>query len=225
MTRPKIDPRLSRSRGFVEPEPQRGPATRVFSQLYLLLRVATAGIFTFAFAFAAALVWFGFTMPGGSTDTVSKTDVIVVLTGGEKRLKAGVDLLRQNMAPRLYVSGVNPKIEKPDLLKLAGSPPEDIAARIEIDIRAANTRGNAKESALWFNSRNLRSLRLVTGNYHMRRSLLQFGRALPRARIIPHAVVPQGLEPQRWWTNLIGIRTVAEEFVKYGAALVGYVWE
>lgn len=225
MTRPDIDPRRSRSRGFVEPEPQRGIVGRFFSNLYLLLRVAAAAAFTLTFAFVVALVWFGFSMPAGPADTTTKTDAIIVLTGGEKRLRAGVDLLRRDIAPRLYVSGVNPKIEKPELLKLAGNPPDDVAARIEIDIRAANTRGNAKQSANWFNSRNLRSMRLVTGNYHMRRSLLQFGRALPRARIIPHPVVPQGLEPQRWWTNTLGIKTVAEELVKYGAALVGYVWE
>ncbi len=225
MTRPSIDPKASRSRGFIPPPPDRGPLGRFMMGLYLALRVTVAGALTLAFALAAALVWFGFTMPGLPADAQSKTDAIIVLTGGEKRLEVGVDLLRQNLAPRLFVSGVNLKTEKPELLRLAGNPPDEVAARIEIGYRAANTRGNAHESAAWFNSRNSKSLRLVTGNYHMRRSLLQFGRALPRARIVPHPVVPQGLEPQRWWTTGPGVRIVAEEFVKYAAALVGYVWE
>ena len=44
------------------------------------------------------------------------------------------------------------------------------------------------------------SLRLVTGWYHMRRSLLESGRAMPQTTIVAHPVFAQLLEPERWWS-------------------------
>jgi uncharacterized SAM-binding protein YcdF (DUF218 family) len=45
-----------------------------------------------------------------------------------------------------------------------------------------------------------RSLRLVTGWYHMRRSLLEFERAMPQVKIIPHPVFAHHVDPERWWS-------------------------
>jgi uncharacterized SAM-binding protein YcdF (DUF218 family) len=221
MSRPRSATRTSRPQGAPEQE-RTGVLRRLFSGLGASLRYGFASLFTVAFALLVALVWFGSTMPDAPADTATATDAIVVLTGGEKRLEAGVDLLRQQKAPRLYVSGVNQRLEKGELLKQAGNPPPDLAARIEFDVRAGSTAGNAKETARWFNSHNLKSMRLVTANYHMRRSVLQFERELPRARLIRHPVVPPHLGPGEWWSNRIGIETVAREFVKYVATLLGF---
>src|SRR5262249_35504427 len=141
----------------------------------------------------AALLWFGFTMPDAAEEPSARTDAIVVLTGGEDRLETAFGLLQKGLASRLYVTGVGEKVTKPELLKRLGDPSAEIAARIELGFRAANTRGNAAETAAWFNSQSMRSLRLVTANYHMRRSLLLFRRALPDANIVAHPVVPKRL--------------------------------
>jgi uncharacterized SAM-binding protein YcdF (DUF218 family) len=65
-------------------------------------------------------------------------------------------------------------------------------------------------------------MRLVTANYHMRRSLLEFEREMPNARVIPHPVVPRQLDRRAWWSNRVGFETVAREFVKYVAVLLGF---
>ncbi len=43
------------------------------------------------------------------------------------------------------------------------------------------------------------SLRLVTANYHMPRSLLEFARAMPDIEIVPHPVFPEISRGPHWW--------------------------
>jgi uncharacterized SAM-binding protein YcdF (DUF218 family) len=225
----RIDPRSARSRGFVEPPRRPGLFMQLILFVWFLIRFAVAGAVTAAFGGLVLLLWFGFTMPEASDDAAAKTDAIVVLTGGEERLETAYGLLQKGLASRMFVTGVDRKVTKPELLKRLGDPPQELAARIELGFRAGDTRGNATETAAWFNSQNMKSLRLVTGNYHMRRSLLLFRRALPDARIIAHPVVPKGLAVTcpadagancaQWWTKPETGRAVARELVKYAAAL------
>ncbi len=187
--------------------------------IWFLIRFAVAGALTAGFLAVALALGFGAIMPEPRAAT-EKTDAIVVLTGGEKRLETGFELLKQGMAPRLYVSGADPTVTRAQLLQRLGDPPADLAQKIELDYRARNTRENARETAAWFNAQGMKSLRLVTGNYHMRRSVLLFERALPSATIIAHPVVPTNLGVWEWWASAEGLETVAREFVKFGAAIV-----
>ncbi|HEY7610778.1 MAG TPA: YdcF family protein [Alphaproteobacteria bacterium] len=225
----RIDPRRARSRGFVEPPRRPGLFLQLVLLAWFLIRLAVAAAVTAAFAGLVGLLWFGFTMPEAPRDQAAKTDAIVVLTGGEERLETAYGLLQKGLANRMFVTGVDRRVTKPELLKRLGDPPQELAARIELGFRAANTRGNASETAAWFNSQNLKSLRLVTANYHMRRSLLLFRRALPDAEIVAHPVVPKHLAVQcrpdagagceQWWTQRGGAEAVARELVKYIAAV------
>jgi uncharacterized SAM-binding protein YcdF (DUF218 family) len=222
---PRINPRTSRSRGFVEPPPRRGPVMQFILFVWFLIRFVVATAIAGAFTAFAVLLWFGFTMPEAPDEPEAKVDTIVVLTGGEGRLEHGFGLLQKGLAKRLFVSGVG-KASKADILKRLGDPPADLAGRIDLEFRSANTRENARETAAWFNQQNFKSMRLVTSNYHMRRSLLLFGRAMPDVRILADPYVPKGLaskpkEPgdNLWWTNPDGIKLVAREL---GAFLVTF---
>ena len=166
------------------------------------------------------LAWFGFTMPRVPTDAQTKTDAVVVLTGGSRRVSEGIKLLKTGAAPVLFISGVNRRVEKGALLRVAGGAPKHLRPKIILGYRAEHTRGNAHETALWVRSRQLKSLRLVTANYHMRRSLLELRQALPKTRIIAHPVFPRIVSRGRWWRSLDGINIVATEFNKYVAALI-----
>jgi len=168
----------------------------------------------------AGLAWFGFTMPQYPTDARTKTDAIIVLTGGSRRVSEGIRLLKTGAAPVLFISGVNRVVEKGALLRVAGGAPERLRPKIILGYRAEHTRGNAYETALWIKARQLKSLRLVTANYHMRRSLLELRRALPKTRIIAHPVFPRATKTGHWWRTLDGINIVATEFNKYMAALI-----
>ena len=168
----------------------------------------------------AGLAWFGFTMPQTPADGRTKTDAIVVLTGGSGRLAEGIRLLAAGAAPVLFVSGVDPRVGKQSVLRGAGGVPDALRPRIVLGYRAEHTRGNADETALWARARKLKSLRLVTANYHMRRSLLELRSALPDARIIAHPVFPQSVSHGRWWRSPGGLAIVNGEFYKFAAALI-----
>jgi len=225
---PRIDPRTARSRGFVEPPRALGLFLQLVLFVWFVIRFAVATAFTAAFAALALLLWFGFTLPETPADTTTKTDAIVVLTGGGDRIEQAYRLVEKGLASRLYVTGVAEKVTKEQLLKRLGDPPAELAARIQLGSRAADTRGNATETAAWFNSQSLRSMRLVTGNYHMRRSALWFRRAMPDALIIEHPVVPKGLsvacQPpasgcEPWWSRYETSWLVAKELVAYVGAI------
>ncbi len=168
----------------------------------------------------AGLSWFGFAMPQTPAEGRTKTDAIVVLTGGSGRLAEGIRLLAADAAPVLFVSGVDPRVGKRSVLRGAGGAPDVLQPRIVLGFRAEHTQGNADETALWVRTQKLKSLRLVTANYHMRRSLLELRSALPDTRIIAHPVFPPAVSRGQWWRTFRGIGIVNAEFYKFAAALI-----
>lgn len=156
--------------------------------LALALAVWAGGFFSYAASIPREV---------GNPD--QRTDAIVVLTGGSLRLEVGLRLLRAGLADRLLVSGVHPDVTREALLRLLPEWTESMNARIDIDYAANNTVGNASETAEWLRERGYRSLRLVTANYHLRRSLLEFRDAMPEIEIVPHPVFPEDFHLAEWW--------------------------
>lgn len=170
------------------------------------------------------LIYFTTLIPDSVTDPTTATDGIVVLTGGSDRLREGLQLLADGKAKRLLISGVYREASLTDLLQTgeapAGLSQQMIDCCITIGYRAGNTLGNATEAAEWAAANGLRSLRLVTADYHMPRSLLEFSHALPGALIVPHPVFPEEVKRERWWLWPGTARLVVGEYHKYLAALV-----
>src|SRR5579875_1269487 len=145
----------------------------------------------------AGLLWFA--RPLAVKDDGAPTDAIVVLTGGSLRLQSGLALLGEGKGRKLFVSGVNQEVKLGQLLRLAGNAPDWAACCVVLGYDADDTLGNALETARWMRRENYRSLRLVTAWYHMRRSLLEFERAMPGITIIPHPVYPDRARLSHWW--------------------------
>ena len=172
-------------------------------------------------AWFAGLLWYADRIPADPPPVGERTDAIVVLTGGSARLSEGLRLLAEGRGDRLFVSGVYRGIEVDELLQLARRKPDDVECCITIGYAADNTAGNASETARWVRAAGHRSLRLVTANYHMPRSLLEFRRALPDIRIVAHPVFPDAFKRDCWWCWRNSLLLVASEFNKYLAALAG----
>ena len=172
-------------------------------------------------AWCAGLFWYADRIPARPPSVEEPTDAIVVLTGGSGRLAEGLRLLAEGRGDRLFVSGVYRGIDVNALLQVARRKPDDVECCITIGYAADNTAGNASETARWMRGVGHRSLRLVTANYHMPRSLLEFRRALPEARIVPHPVFPEAFKRDCWWCWRNSLLLVASEFHKYLAALAG----
>ncbi len=49
----------------------------------------------------------------------------------------------------------------------------------------------------------------------MPRSLIEFRRAMPRAKLIPHPVFPEHVKLDRWWEWRGTAVLIAEEYTKY----------
>jgi len=160
--------------------------------------------------------WVGFasSIPSAVADTATHTDAIVVLTGGRGRVETGVELLRQGLAPKLFVSGAGGRASLDDLLPDSLSVTPEIAAAVTLGREADDTPGNAAETAAWTSRENITSLRLVTAAYHMPRSLLELQTAMPRMRIVPHPVFPANVKADWWrWSGTAGL--IAREYTKY----------
>ena len=148
------------------------------------------------------------------------TDAVVVLTGGTDRLEKGLDLLSQKMAKKLLVSGVYRGVDVRRLLKLSQRKPEELLCCIELGYNAESTRGNAEETKKWVKIENIQSLRLVTANYHMPRSLVEFKNLMPDIVIIPDAVFPKKFKRKNWWLWPGTANLIFSEYLKFVASRI-----
>lgn len=166
-------------------------------------------------SWSIGLIRFADAIPDEVSDSATTTDAIVVLTGGSERVATGLQLLAAGKAQRALISGVHPGVAVTELLRVAGASPQPIGTRVDAGYGARDTAGNAAETAGWMHARGYRSLRLVTGNYHMPRSLFEFRCMLPDARVIPHPVFPSVVHKGAWWTRPGTAALIIGEYNKY----------
>lgn len=168
-----------------------------------------------AAAYAIGLVLFAVSMPHQVEDTDTKTDAIVVLTGGSQRLATGLKLLKEGRSGKLFVSGVNRDVELGGLLATTSQTASDLPCCITIGHEADDTIGNAIETAQWAQVNDIHSIRLVTASYHMPRSLLEFRWAMPDVTFLAHPVFPAGLDLDDWWQHSSSAGLMVGEYDKY----------
>jgi len=146
-------------------------------------------------------------------------DAIIVLTGGQARIDAAVDLLKSGKGKRLLISGVHPATSSRMLQATTGGDTALFSCCVDIDRAALDTIGNAEESAKWVRRHAYERVILVTNNYHMPRSLLEIGRLLDREELEPYPVVNSKLDNGGWMTRPDALRVLFTEYNKYLLAL------
>lgn len=127
-------------------------------------------------------------MDKGGTPAGGPAGAIVVLTGGPNRVNTGFDLLSSGAAGELFISGAGGNVSAETLLSLWRKKNADgplPACCITIGYDARNTAQNAAEARRWIEEKDVASIYLVTGAYHMPRALLEFRNALPGLDIRP----------------------------------------
>jgi uncharacterized SAM-binding protein YcdF (DUF218 family) len=171
-----------------------------------LLMVAAIG----ASLWLVGLILFTHLIPIAPQEIMKKTDGIVVFTGGDTRLAVALDFFQQQRGKYLLISGVNPDSTSSDTLKNLS-----LQSRITLGYEALDTVGNAEETAAWAHDNHIKSLRLITSNYHMPRSLFELRHVLPEIQIISHAVVGESFLKPKWWLQQGTLSLVIQEYNKF----------
>lgn len=141
-----------------------------------------------ALAWTLGFAWFVGALPGAADERIH-TDGIVVLTGDDGRIPHGLALLRAKAAPRLLISGVGERTSAAEIAADAHAPRALLACCVDLGRKAVDTRSNAEETAAWVRAHRVKSLRLVTSDYHMRRAVVELEAELGRGvTIVPDAV-------------------------------------
>lgn len=144
------------------------------------------------------------------------SDGIVALTGASSmRIEAAVQLLENGKAQRLLVSGVNPDVTRPELQAVTHDFGRAFKCCVDLGFHAANTQGNARETANWVAYHHYRSLIVVTSDYHIPRSMLELRAAMPGVTLHPYPVVTATLDARRWWKTGEGAKRMTAEYCKY----------
>jgi len=169
------------------------------------------------------LVWvmgfFAFAISLPMPNEAAHADAVVVLTGGEGRIDRGLSVLRAHRAGRMLVAGVDPEVK-----------PREVAAQYHVDralmrccitlgYQSVDTRSNASEATQWVEasgtgSGKVRSLLLVTSDWHMRRAAFEMRRALPPQVDLIEDAVPSSPS----------FNTLFMEYNKYIARRISLLW-
>ena len=149
----------------------------------MIRRILAALVIVWLLGFA----WFAAALPQPAPAN-RKTDVIVVPTGGAGRIERGLAMLRARAAGKLFVSGVDRRPPREFAAQYKVTPAE-MTCCVALGFAALDTRGNALETASWIKDGHYRSLRLVTSDWHMRRSAGELEEVLPaQVRLVEDAV-------------------------------------
>ncbi len=107
-----------------------------------------------------------------------RTDAIVVLTGGAKRIERGLDLLGRGRADRMLISGVERTVRPVELAAEYKADTALFQCCIDLGRESVDTRSNAEEVSRWVERRKVKSVRLVTTDWHMPRASFELSRQL-----------------------------------------------
>lgn len=156
------------------------------------------------------LILFTRLIPFAPVNNPHHTNGIVIFTGEGSRLKEALSLFEQKKADYLLISGVNPSCNLPQMIQQR--PDKSF---ITLGYSALDTSGNAVETAVWARSHPIKSLRLITSNYHMPRSLFELNRMLPGVKIVAHPVIGKRFNQKKWWLDGITLGIVIQEYNKF----------
>ena len=184
---------------------------RILAGLLVIGLIWTAGLFAFADRLSRLT----------PAPLPEAADGVVVLTGpgSTARLAAGMAVLEAGLARRLLVSGVNREASREDIRLVSKAARRLYDCCVDLGFTAADTLGNARETAEWARAMRFRSLIIVTADFHMPRAMLELKTALPDLELRSYAAATPALDARRWRETRSGARLMILEYSKYMAVL------
>ena len=142
--------------------------------------------------------------------TVS-TDGIAVLTGGNGRIKQGLELINLYKNKKLIISGVHKKVSMetiiPNKLKNKNN--------ITLDKASESTFENVLVISEWIKENNLSNITIITSYYHMPRTMLLMQAIAPEYNYYAYPVKKKIYKNPSIQNIIFYYFFIAEEYVKY----------
>jgi uncharacterized SAM-binding protein YcdF (DUF218 family) len=139
--------------------------------------VIRRGLSLVVLVWVLGFLWFAAALPQPLQP--ARTDAIIVPTGGPGRIARGLELLEAKKAKALLVTGVDREVKPAEFAAEYDVPMKLMDCCVTLGFAAVDTRSNAAEAAQWVNENKVRSLRLVTTDWHMRRAAAELSHELP----------------------------------------------
>jgi DUF218 domain len=152
-------------------------------------------------------------------DEPEKSDAIVVLAGDTTvRPPRGLDLLRQGMAPRLFLDAeTRDVIYDQPLVELVQKYVNSLgeANRVSVcPITGYSTIAEADDVSRCLQSLDAHRVLIVTSDYHTRRALMIFRHRLPQYQFNAAAARNPAQFGEAWWTNREWAKVTLDEWLK-----------
>jgi uncharacterized SAM-binding protein YcdF (DUF218 family) len=122
-------------------------------------------------------VWFAMVPP--QPQDGGKTDAAIVLTGGEGRIARGLHALRKGWTRRLLVAGVDREVRPREFAAQYRVSSRTMRCCVTLGFDSVDTRSNGQEAARWIAVKKVKSVRLITTDWHMRRAAFELSRSIP----------------------------------------------
>ena len=156
-------------------------------------------------AFLAILYVLGFalfaiTLGEPAPADTAKVDAIVAITGGKGRIEHGAALLAAGKGKRLLIAGADPSVRKIDLVHRLGGRKKLFDCCVDLGSESVDTRSNAEETRRWLVRQKMKSVRLITSDWHMRRARYEFRRELGD----DFAILPDAVRSEPGFMTLFG---------------------
>jgi uncharacterized SAM-binding protein YcdF (DUF218 family) len=152
-------------------------------------------------------------------DEPEKSDAIVVLAGDTKvRPVRGLDLLRQGMAPRLFLDAeTRDVIYDQPLVEIVQKYVNSLgeANRVSVcPITGYSTIAEADDVSRCLQSLGPHRVLIVTSEFHTRRALMIFRHRLPQYQFSAAAARNGAEFGEAWWTNREWAKVTFDEWMK-----------
>lgn len=141
------------------------------------------------------------------------------------RVEAGLKILSEKKSEKLFISGVYDATKLKEILVFSDKDIYELLfqhPQIELGRQAQTTEENAIETYEWIIKNNIKSIRLVTSNYHMPRSLFEFRKLLPNIEIIANPVFTKNFQKYNLWKHFLTFKLFIKEYIKFSYIFVEY---
>ena len=148
-----------------------------------------------------------------------KSDVIIVLSGGDGRLEKGVTLFKEGFSPYLLLSNGSVDQLYERALQL-GVPAESII----LENQSTSTLENARFSKEVMLKYQFHSAIVVSSNSHMRRVKVLFDQTFKNSdiQLIYSSGVNPSYNPNQWWVTKNDRNTTFTEYIKLAGNILGF---